>query len=107
MCAVEQEREERTGVEVSSRPSSNSYFGCCAQAGGTSKPLVLPKSELCGPRRRLCGTGKNESEEKRELVFKEDGQGELWPLGLSVHQCNPQLVRLVWFLPKNRMGLGF
>ena len=33
----------------------------------------------------LAAAGKNESEEKRELIFKEDGQG--------ASRCNPALLR--------------
>lgn len=52
-----QEKEERTGEEV------RAY---CLR---TALLLVLRLTQL------LCA-GKNESEEKRELIFKEDGQGE-------------------------------
>lgn len=70
MFCDQQEKEERTGEGVSLEPNKSRLL-----SGVTSI--------------RSCGmpAGKNESEEKRELIFKEDGQGIFCTASVAPGSC--------------------
>lgn len=61
-----QGREERIAEEASILPSYTS--GCSIASSRILQGLCKDWPEI------LCPAGKNEGEEKRELIFKEDGQ---------------------------------
>lgn len=85
-------------------------FGCLSRAGvgiTTFCGAVLLFTGKGGKNRRR---GKNESEEKRELIFKEDGQGAYrrsWPaLILPASSLHPPRRQLCWLKQCPRGGIG-
>jgi initiation factor 1A len=74
------------GRPIAGAPSA----ACCQLLSHTCLPL--PSTH----------TGKTESDEKRELIFKEDGQGELLAVDGSVFFCPPRRRRTVWAAKRAR-----
>ena len=80
-------------------PASNFTSGLASQSqmalpGGAEADCTSLPSEACTTMAAIAGKGgknrrrgKNESEEKRELIFKEDGQGERYVPGRTSRRC--------------------